>query len=64
MKDIELRYTGLIAACGMNCGLCIGYLREKKPCSGCSLIKDANMIYWQVLNRDFVLIVRNIHAPD
>ncbi|MDD2315696.1 MAG: DUF3795 domain-containing protein [Proteiniphilum sp.] len=43
MKDIELRYTGLIAACGMNCGLCIGYLREKKPCSGCSLIKDANM---------------------
>ncbi|MCF8374507.1 MAG: DUF3795 domain-containing protein [Bacteroidales bacterium] len=28
-------YEGLIAACGMNCGLCIGYLREKKPCGGC-----------------------------
>lgn len=25
----------LIAPCGMNCGICIAYLREKKPCSGC-----------------------------
>jgi len=25
----------LIAPCGMNCGICIGYLRDKKPCSGC-----------------------------
>lgn len=24
-----------IAPCGMNCGVCIAYLREKKPCSGC-----------------------------
>jgi len=31
----ELRYTGMIAPCGMNCGLCIGHLREKKPCGGC-----------------------------
>jgi len=30
-----LRYEGLIATCGMNCGLCIGFLREKKPCGGC-----------------------------
>ena len=29
------RYKGLIAACGMNCGLCIGYLRDKNPCGGC-----------------------------
>jgi len=25
----------LIAPCGMNCGVCIAYLREKKPCKGC-----------------------------
>lgn len=42
MKDVELRYIGLIAPCGMNCGLCIGYLREKKPCSGCHKTDDKN----------------------
>ncbi|WP_366521775.1 DUF3795 domain-containing protein [uncultured Proteiniphilum sp.] len=25
----------LIAACGMSCGVCIAYLREKNPCPGC-----------------------------
>ena len=25
----------LIAACGMNCGICIAYLREKNKCAGC-----------------------------
>lgn len=25
----------LIAPCGMNCGLCIGYLRDKNKCDGC-----------------------------
>jgi len=25
----------LIAPCGMNCGLCIGHLRDKKRCPGC-----------------------------
>ena len=29
----------LIAACGMNCGLCIGYLREKNKCPGCRKLK-------------------------
>ena len=24
-----------IAPCGMNCRLCIGYVREKNPCDGC-----------------------------
>jgi hypothetical protein len=36
------KYQGLIAACGMNCGLCIGYLREKKPCGGCFKKDDVN----------------------
>ena len=25
----------LIAPCGMNCGLCIGHLRERRQCPGC-----------------------------
>ncbi len=25
----------LIAPCGMNCGICMAYLREKKRCPGC-----------------------------
>jgi len=25
----------LIAPCGMNCRICLGYLREKNHCSGC-----------------------------
>ena len=42
MTDIALRYIGLIAPCGMNCGLCIGHLREKKPCGGCFKTDDEN----------------------
>ncbi|MDD5456566.1 MAG: hypothetical protein PHV30_05985 [Candidatus Margulisbacteria bacterium] len=26
----------LIAPCGMNCAICLGYLREKNKCPGCS----------------------------
>ena len=37
-----LKYHDLIAACGMNCGLCIGYLREKKPCASCFHKNDIN----------------------
>jgi hypothetical protein len=25
----------LVAACGMNCGICIAFMRDKKPCPGC-----------------------------
>lgn len=38
MSDIGI----LIAPCGMNCGICIGHLREKKPCGGCFKIDDEN----------------------
>jgi hypothetical protein len=27
--------NSLIAACGMNCGICMAYLRQKNRCSGC-----------------------------
>jgi hypothetical protein len=30
-----MRYEGMIAPCGMNCGLCIGHLRIKNSCGGC-----------------------------
>jgi hypothetical protein len=32
MKSLK---TSLIAPCGMNCGICLGYLREKDKCPGC-----------------------------
>jgi hypothetical protein len=28
-------HAQLIAPCGMNCGLCMAYLREKNTCKGC-----------------------------
>jgi len=28
--------TSLIAPCGMNCGLCLGYHRTKNKCTGCN----------------------------
>lgn len=42
MDTTSLKYNGLIAPCGMNCGLCIGHLREKKPCGGCFKKEDEN----------------------
>ena len=42
MTTKTFKYDRLIAPCGMNCGLCIGYLREKKPCGGCFKIDDEN----------------------
>jgi len=38
----ELKYANMIAPCGMNCGLCIGHLREKRPCGGCFKLDDEN----------------------
>jgi len=30
----------LIAPCGMNCNLCLGYLREKNRCPGCNNLRN------------------------
>ena len=35
MGKTGLRYEGLIAPCGMNCGACMAYLRKEKSCDGC-----------------------------
>ncbi len=40
--DKGLKYQGLIAPCGMNCGICIGHLRDRRPCGGCKGRKDVN----------------------
>ena len=40
MPESTQKYEGLIAPCGMNCGICIGHLRDKRPCGGC-FKKDA-----------------------
>jgi len=42
MGVVALSYQNLIAPCGMNCGICIGHLREKKPCAGCFKMDDEN----------------------
>ena len=31
----SLNIFSLIAPCGMNCGICLAYLREKNKCPGC-----------------------------
>jgi len=31
---------GIIAPCGMNCGICMAYLRKKNKCNGC---REANV---------------------
>lgn len=35
--NIKLK-TSLIAPCGMNCGLCLGYQRVKNHCPGCNFV--------------------------
>lgn len=30
----------LIAPCGMNCGVCIAFLRDKNKCPGCNSVRD------------------------
>jgi hypothetical protein len=37
----SLNSYSLIAPCGMNCGVCWGYLRDKNKCPGCRTF-DAN----------------------
>ena len=32
--------TNLVAPCGMNCRLCLGYIREKNTCPGCRMIDN------------------------
>lgn len=42
IKNMKL---ALVAPCGMNCNLCIAYLREKNSCPGCRFINQKNSDY-------------------
>jgi hypothetical protein len=35
MKEVDTPPSRLIAPCGINCGICLGYLRDKNKCEGC-----------------------------
>ena len=37
--------ASLIAPCGMNCAICLGYLREKNRCGGCRGDDDNKPVY-------------------
>jgi hypothetical protein len=39
-----LRGNLLIAPCGMNCGICMAYLREKNRCFGCRAPDDGKSV--------------------
>jgi hypothetical protein len=36
MTDPTIEISELIAPCGMNCGICIAYLRPMNRCAGCN----------------------------
>ncbi len=38
MKSLN-KYS-LIAPCGMNCGICMAFLREKNKCHGCRIVDN------------------------
>lgn len=35
MNSFDLSSSQLIAPCGINCGICLAYLRDKNRCEGC-----------------------------
>lgn len=53
----HLRATALIAPCGMNCGICMAYLREKDHCPGCrgeTSQKPVSCVRCRILNCDLI----------
>jgi hypothetical protein len=48
--------NSLIAPCGMNCGICSAYLREKNKCPGCRMIvndKSVSRLRCKIKTCDF-----------
>jgi hypothetical protein len=38
-KKLTVKFDkSFIAPCGMNCGTCLGYIREKNKCPGCRIL--------------------------
>ena len=40
----QVKQNLLIAPCGMNCGICMAYLREKNHCCGCRAADDGKSV--------------------
>jgi hypothetical protein len=52
--------TNLIAPCGMNCGICLAYLREKNHCHGCrELDKNKKPTRWKCVIKNCKIIKNN-----
>ena len=49
----------LIAPCGMNCHLCIGYLREKNRCPGCNNIDFKSRSHVKCIIRNCPILQQN-----
>ena len=49
----------LIAPCGMNCNLCLGYLREKNKCPGCNSIDNKNSYHVRCMIRNCQILQQN-----
>ena len=45
MVNVMKLDSRLIAPCGMNCGICLGYLRKKNQCPGCRYDKGPQSTY-------------------
>jgi hypothetical protein len=53
MQTVESPGNILLAPCGMNCGLCLAYLRDKNRCAGCrseSLLKPKSCKQCRIMN--------------
>lgn len=45
----------LIAPCGMNCGCCLGYMREKNKCPGCRFVIEGKArVHCVIRNCEFI----------
>jgi hypothetical protein len=54
-----LNKISLIAPCGMNCGICMAYLRDKNHCPGCrgsDINKAASCLNCRIKNCEFIKI--------
>ena len=49
----------LIAPCGMNCKLCVAYLREKNKCPGCNYQGKPNSDYYKKCTIKNCNIIKN-----
>lgn len=56
----KLKYESKIATCGMNCEICIGYIREKNKCPGCREIDAYESSYGKkCIIRSCPIIIKN-----